>query len=201
MFFKIYILTCRRKKDDRIFITGRSFALSGQFFHWGWTIFSDFSTQMMLFKIVIYFFLSLCMEEPFSYWYIWKSYCTLHCGCTQCFDRMSRKLSVHLWLLYWCVQNKHADGNLWLYIRFCACVICFSHRQSDSLCSNFELNMNPYSPVLHTKINNAVIQQPVYLVNNLCMFLENTTYQLLFWAINTFLAFYCKLDMKLKMNN
>lgn len=72
VFFKIYILTCRKKKDDRICITGQSFALSGQFSHWGWTIFSDF----LISGLVIYFFFSLCvwlfMEESFSYCIIYE---------------------------------------------------------------------------------------------------------------------------------
>lgn len=120
-----------------------------------------------------------------------------------CFDRMSHKLSVHLWLLYWCLQNKHADGKIF----DCTYGSVFFSLTVVRV-TVFALILNwTWSPVLlyvlHTKINNAFIQQPVYLVNNLCMFLENTTYQLLFWAINTYslLAVCCNLDIKLKLNN
>lgn len=109
----------------------------------------------------------------------WRHYCIIKfmCGDAPFITVLRHKLSVHLWLLCWYVQNKHADCNLWLYIPLCECVICFSLTVVRVIILNWKWS-TCLLYVLHTKINNAVIQQPVYLGNNLHMFLENTTCQL-----------------------
>lgn len=68
-----------------------------------------------------------------------------------------------------CTKQACRPKSLTVHIRFCLCVI----RSSLTVVTVFALILNwTWSPfllhVLHTKINNAVIQQPVYLVNNLC---------------------------------